>query len=129
MQALGKVDGVEHLDFVALFLLQKPAHLGQDTALAVYHHIGRMGLEQLGREPKPGLAGAGRADDTTVEIAGIPWYFGPGVHGEKLCPGQNHIVFKLGIGKRRYVFGAAPTGGAVFSIGPILFRLFCLAVN
>ena len=58
-----------------------------------------MSLEQLGRKPEPGFAGAGRADDAGVEVAGVGWIFGPGVDGEQLRPGENDIVFKLGIDK------------------------------
>ena len=58
-----------------------------------------MSLEQLGGEPEPGLAGAGRADDTGVEVAGIGRIFGPCVDGELFRPGENDIVFKLGIDK------------------------------
>lgn len=71
--------------------------MGQDAALGVYHHIGRMGLQKLGREPEAGLARAGRADDATIQIAGIGRIFGPCVDSELFRPGENDIVFKLGI--------------------------------
>ena len=58
-----------------------------------------MSLEQLGREPEPGFAGAGRTDDAGVEVAGVGRVFGSGVDGEQLRPGENDIVFKLGIDK------------------------------
>ena len=64
--------------------------------LGVYHHIGRMSLQKLGREPEPGLAGARRTDDTAIQIAGVGRIFGPGVDGELFRPGENDIVFKLG---------------------------------
>ena len=67
-----------------------------------------MSLEQLGREPEAGLAGAGRADDTGIEIAGVGRIFGPGVDGEQLRSGENDIVFKLGIDKGLDVFFRAP---------------------
>ena len=67
-------------------------------------------MEQLGGEPETGLARAGRADDTGVEVAGVGRIFGPGVDGEQLRPGENDIVFKLWIDEWRDVFGAAPTG-------------------
>ena len=67
-----------------------------------------MSLEQLGREPKSGLAGAGRADDTGIEVAGVGRIFGPGVDGEQLRPGENDIVFKFGIDKGLDVLFRAP---------------------
>lgn len=63
---LGKIYAVEHLDLVALLFLQKIITLGEGAALGVYHHIGRMGLKELGREPKSRLTRAGRTDDTDV---------------------------------------------------------------
>ena len=66
MHGLGKINGVEYLDLVALLLLQEVAALRERTALWVYHHIGRMGLEKLGSKPETGLTRAGRADDTGV---------------------------------------------------------------
>ena len=67
-----------------------------------------MSLEQLGREPEAGLAGAGRADDTGVEVAGVGRFLGTGVDGEQLRPGENDIVFKLGIDKGLDVLFRAP---------------------
>ena len=67
-----------------------------------------MRLEQLGREPEPGLARAGRADDAGVEVAGVGRIFGPGVDSEQLRPGENDIVFKLGIDKGLDVFFGTP---------------------
>ena len=58
-----------------------------------------MCLQELGREPKAGLAGAGRADPAEIEVAGVGGIFGAGIHGEPLRSGQQHIVFKLGIDK------------------------------
>ena len=56
--------------------------LPQHTALGVYHHIGRMSLQKLRREPKAGLAGAGRTDPAEIEIAGVGGIFGAGIHGK-----------------------------------------------
>ena len=56
---LGKIYAVEHLYLVALLFLQEITALGEGAALGVYHHIGRMGLQELRREPKAGLARAG----------------------------------------------------------------------
>ena len=67
-----------------------------------------MSLEQLGREPEPGLAGAGRSDDAGVEVTGVGRIFGPSVDGEQLRPGENDIIFKLGIDKGLDVFFGAP---------------------
>ena len=67
-----------------------------------------MSLQKLGGQPEPGLAGAGRADDAGVEVAGVGRIFGPGVDGEQLRPGENDIVFKLGIDKGLDVFFGTP---------------------
>ena len=84
------------------------AYSPEDTPFRIDADIRRMGLKQLGREPEPGFAGAGRADDTGIEIAGVSRIFRPGVDGEQLRPGENDIVFKLGIDKRLDVFFGAP---------------------
>ena len=67
-----------------------------------------MGLQELGREPKAGLARAGRADAAEIEVAGVGGIFGTGIHGDPLRGGQDHIVFKLGIDKGLDVFFVAP---------------------
>mgnify|MGYP007105530618 CR=1 FL=1 len=92
MHGAGKINTVKNLDFISLFLLQEIPSLLQHPAFWVYHHIGGMGLQKLGREPEPGLAGAG----------------GPGVGGEKFRPGQNDVVLKLGGGERLDVFFRSP---------------------
>ena len=76
--------------------------------VGVYHHIGRMSLQKLGREPKSGLARAGRADPAEIEVAGTGGIFRTGVHGEPFRGGQQHIVFKLGIDKGLDVLFVAP---------------------
>ena len=67
-----------------------------------------MSLKQLRREPKAGLAGAGRADPAEIEVAGVGGIFGVGIHGEPFCGGQQHIVLKLGINKGLDVLFVAP---------------------
>ena len=112
MHTFGKINAVEYPDLIAL-PLQKSAALVQGAALGVYHHIAapvlaRTGLKKLGGEPEAGLAGARRADDAGVEVAGIGRVLGPGVHGEKFRPGENDVVLKYGIDERGDVFGTAP---------------------
>ena len=58
-----------------------------------------MGLQKLGREPEAGFAGAGRTDDAAIQIAGVGRIFGSCVDSELFRPGENDIVFKLGIDK------------------------------
>ena len=128
VHGLGEVDGIEYLDFIAL-PLEKGPHLGERASLGVYHHIGRMSLEQLGGQPEPGLAGAGRAHHTGVEVAGVGGIFGPGVHGEQLRPGENDVVLELGVGERLYILRRAPPGAAVLFIPAILLRFFGLGVH
>jgi len=67
-----------------------------------------MGLQKLGREPEAGFAGAGRADDAGIEVAGIGWIFGPGVDGELFRPGENDVVLKFGIDKGLDVLFCSP---------------------
>ena len=67
-----------------------------------------MSLQELRREPKAGLAGAGRADAAEIEVAGVSGIFRTGVHGEPFRGGQQHIVFKLGIDKGLDVLFVAP---------------------
>ena len=67
-----------------------------------------MSLQELRREPKAGLARAGRADPAEIEVAGVGGIFRSGVHGEPFRGGQQHIVFKLGIDKRAYIFFRSP---------------------
>ena len=102
-----KIDAVEYLDFIAP-TLQKSADLSQHAALGVYHHIGRMSLQELRREPKAGFARAGRADAAEIEVAGIGGVFRAGIHGEPFRGGQQHIVFKLGIKERLDVCCCTP---------------------
>lgn len=108
MHRAGKVDTVENLDFVPLFLLEEVPHLGQHPALGVHHHIGAVGLEELGGEPEAGLAGAGGADHAGVEVPGVGGVLGPGVGGEKFRPGENDIFLKLGIDERGNILFRPP---------------------
>ena len=128
MHGLGKIYAVEHFDLITP-ALEKGSDLSQHTALGVYHHIGRMGLKQLRREPKAGLAGAGRADAAKIEVAGIGGIFGAGVHGEPFRCSQQHIVFKLGIDKRLNVLFCSPAGCAVLGIAAKFLCFFRLAVD
>ena len=88
--------------------MQESPHLGEHPAFRIDAHIGAVRLEQLGREPETGFAGAGRADDTGVEVAGVGRIFGPGVHGEDLRLCQNDVVLNLRIDKGLDVFFGAP---------------------
>ena len=49
-----------------------------------------------------------RSDNTASQIPGVGGDGGPGVGGEKLCPGQNDVVLKLGVGERLDVFFRSP---------------------
>ena len=102
-----KIHAVEYLDFVAL-LLQKMADLTEYAALWVYAHITAMGLEQLRGQPKPCFSATARTDDTGVKVSGVGGIVGPGVHGEKFCACQYHVVLKFRVDKRLYVFFCSP---------------------
>ena len=129
MHRAGKINAVENLDLVPLFLLEEIPHLGQNPALGVHHHIGAVSLEKLGGEPEAGFAGAGGADHTGVEVPGIGGVLGPGVGGEKFRPGENNIFLKLGIDERGNIFFRSPSGGAVFLVPAILFRVLGLDID
>ena len=129
MHGLGKINAIKNLDFISTLFLQEIAHLPEDAAFWIDHHIRGMGLKKLGREPEPGFARAGRSDDTGVEVAGIGRDLRAGVHGEKLRPGENDIVLKLWIDKRLDVFRPAPTGAAVFLIPAIFLGVLALEVD
>ena len=60
------------------------------------------------REPKSCFAGAGRTDYTAIQVPGVGGDGGPGVGSEKFRPGQNDVVFKLGVGERLDVFFRSP---------------------
>ena len=128
VHGLGKVYAVEHLDLIAP-ALEKGPDLSQHTALGVYHHIRGMSLQKLRREPKAGFAGARRADPAEIEVAGVGWIFGAGIHGKPFCGGQQHIVFKLGIDKRLDVFFVAPAGCAILGIAAKFLCFSRLAVD
>ena len=107
VHTLSEIDGVQ--DFQAVMLsLKEFSALDHDAALGVSHDVGTVALHEVRFEPEPGLARAGRADDAGVEVAGVGRIFGPGVDGEQLRPGENDIVFKLGIDKGLDVLFVAP---------------------
>ena len=109
--------------------MQESPHLGEHPAFRIDAHIGAVRLEQLGREPETGFAGAGRADDTGVEVAGVGGIFGPGVHGKKLRLCQNDVVLKLWIDKGLDVFFGAPAGRPVFLIPPKFLCVLAFEVD
>ena len=84
------------------------AYLPEDTPFRIDADIRGMSLEQLGREPEAGFAGAGRSDHTGVEVAGVGRIFWTGIDGKQLRPGENDIVFKLGIDKGLDVLFRSP---------------------
>jgi len=128
VHGLGKIYAVEHFDLIAP-ALEKGSDLPQHTALGIDHHIGRMSLQKLGREPKAGFSGAGRADAAEIEVAGIGGIFRAGIHGEPFRGGQQHIVFKLGIKERLDVCCCTPAGCAVLGIAAKFLCFFRLAVD
>ena len=107
MHGLGKIYAVENLDLIAP-ALEKGPDLPQHAALGIDHHIRGMSLKQLRCEPKASFARAGRADTAKIEVAGVGWIFGAGVHGKPFRGGQQHIVFKLVVNERLDVFFVSP---------------------
>ena len=126
--ARGRRYSVEYLDLIPP-LLEKVADLPEDTSFRIDADIRGMSLKQLGREPEPGFARTGRADDAGVEVAGVGRIFGPGVDGEQLRPGENDIVFKLGIDKGLDVLFRAPSSRSVFFISPEFLCVLAFEVD
>ena len=87
-----------------------------------------MSPEKLGREPKPGFSGAGRADDTAIQVPGVGRIFRARVHGKKFRPGENDIILKLGIDKGLYILFRSKAGGAILLIPAVLFGVFAFRV-
>ena len=88
-----------------------------------------MSLQELRREPKAGLARAGRADAAEIEVAGIGGIFRAGVHGESFRGGQQHIVFKLGINKGLDVLFVSPAGATVLRIPTVFLGVLAFEVD
>lgn len=113
MHGFCEINGIEHLDPIPT-LLQEVTHLPENASFGIDTHIAASavficaGLQNLRGKPEPGFAGAGRTDHTGIEIAGVGRVFRAGVHGEKLRPGENNIVFKDGIDEWGYIFRPAP---------------------
>ena len=134
MNLFCEVNGIEQLDPITPPLQESP-HLGENPALWIDHHKAapalflRAGLEKLRGEPEPRFAGAGRTDHTGVEVAGVGRIFGAGVHGKKLRPGEDDIVFKDGIDERGYIFRPAPTGAPELLIPPEFLCVLALEVD
>ena len=88
-----------------------------------------MSLEELGSKPEAGFAGAGRADDTAIQISGVGRIFWARVHGKKFRPGENDVILKLGIDKGFYILFRSKTGGAILLIAAVLFSIFAFRVD
>ena len=84
------------------------SHLPDNAALRVNYYIGAVRLQSLRGQPKPGLAGAGAADNTGVQVPGVRGIFRARVHSQKFRPGQNDVILKNRIYERSYVFLRPP---------------------
>ena len=76
-----------------------------------------------------GFAGAGRADDTAIQVPGVGRIFRARVHGKKFRPGENDIILKLGIDKGLYILFRSKAGGAILLIPAVLFGVFAFRVD
>ncbi|MNW60651.1 hypothetical protein D3C74_386540 [compost metagenome] len=127
MHTSGKIYAVEHLNFIPLRLCRKKsAHLPQNAALRVHHDIRRMGLKQVRGQPEARFTASAGAYYATIQVPGIGGIGGSGVHGKKLCSGQNDVVAEFGVDKGLYVLLRSPPGRAIFHIPPKLFCVFYL---
>ena len=104
---LFEVDGVENLDTVLVPHQDGPALL-DDPPFRVSDDIRTMALQEIGLEPKPGLAAAGAADDQHILVPGGLGVLGAAVHGEALRPCQDDIVLEHGVHERLNVLWTAP---------------------
>ena len=78
------------------------------TALGVYHYIGRMSLQELGREPKAGLARTAAADDQDIFVPRRFRVFGAAIHRQPLRLRENDVVLKRGSDVGLDVLGGSP---------------------
>lgn len=65
-------------------------------------------MEQIGLQPKAGLARAAAADDQDIFVPRRFWVFGAAVHRQPLRLRENDVVLKCGIDVELDVLGGSP---------------------
>ena len=96
VHGLLEVDGIEHLDAVAVSF-QQLAGFQQYRTLRVGHDVGAVHLHEIGLDEKARLTGTGAADHQHVFIAGILGVLRTVRHHQPLGLGQDDILARVRI--------------------------------
>ena len=86
-------------------------------------------MEQIGLQPKAGLARTAAADDQDIFVPRRFRVLGSAVHGQPLRLGENDVVGKGGVYIGLDVLCAAPTGAAVLQIFAKFLGVFALDID
>ena len=86
-------------------------------------------MEQIGLQPKAGLARTAAADDQDIFVPRRFWVFGAAVHRQPLRLRENDVVLKCGIDVGLDVLGGSPAGAAVLQIFAKFLGVFALDVD
>ena len=86
-------------------------------------------MEQIGLQPKAGLARTAAADDQDIFVPRRFRVFWAAVHRQPLRLRENDVVFKRGIDVGLDVLGGSPTGAAVFQIFAEFLGIFALDID
>ena len=86
-------------------------------------------MEQIGLQPKAGLARTAAADDQDIFVPRRFRVFGAAVHRQPLRLRENDVVLKCGIDVGLDVLGGSPTGAAVLQIFAEFLCVFALDID
>ena len=115
VHGLFEVDRVQDLDAVA-HAPHEVSALHHHAALRVGDDVGAVALHEVWFQKKPGLAGAGTADDQHVFVPGGLGVLGTAIHGKGFRLRQDDVVLEYRVHVRLYILRSAPAGGAVFHV-------------
>ena len=150
MHTFGKVDGIQHLDFVrshyhsAIFITQDftvliflrrsscqhfPT-LNNNCSLGISDHKTHIiwHLHKLRFHIKSSLSATRSSDYYDILVSGILWFLRSAVHGQtfRLC--QQNIVLKDRINKRGYILFISPSGRTIFFSLAKFLSIFSLKI-
>ena len=128
MHTLGKVNGIQDLDLIAI-LQHCIATFKHDSSFRIGDNIGTVALQEIGLEPKPGLAAAGTAHHQHIFVSGVLGVRRTVGHHQPLRFGQDDIVLELWSHERFNVLGRAPPGRAVFHAVAVLLSIFSFQID
>ena len=143
MHTLGKIDGIQHLDFIrshyhsTIFITQdftvliflrrsscqhfttfhddRPLWIGDHEAHIIRH------LHKLRFHIKSGLTASGTTNYNDILVSGILRFLRSAVHGQAFCLCQQDIILKNRINKRSYILFISPSGRTIlFSLTKLL---------